>query len=415
MQRYRERVVDARLRWLLDHFAAVAIEGPRSVGKTSTATRLARTTYRFDDPVARDAAQLDPRSFLSGEEPILLDEWQQAPRLWDAVRRAVDDDGRPARFLLTGSASTDAPTHSGAGRILTLRMRPMTLSERGIGEERVSLRALASGQHELATGPPSQVRLEDYARSIITSGFPALVDSDSEVAKAWLDGYLSRVATVDLPEAADTDVRAPGTFRRWLTAYAAASGTTASYESIRDAATPGEDSKPSRATTLRYRDALERLWLVEEQPAWLPVGTRLHRLGKAAKHHVADPGLAARLLGLSEDALRRDAATFGRLFESLVTHTCRVHAEPLGARVAHFRTRGGEREVDVIVELDDGRVLAIEAKLGADVDRRDVRHLLWLREELGDRVADLVVVTTGLVAHRRPDGVAVVPLALLGP
>ena len=219
----------------------------------------------------------------------------------------------------------------------------------------------------------------------------------------------------------ETSRRTPGstcaahTMRRWLTAYAAATATTASLESIRDAATADEGDKPAKSTVLRYRDALESLWLVEEQPGWLPRGTRLKRATTAPKHHLLDPGLACRLLGVDAHGLALDGRLFGAMFESLVVQSLRVFSQADGGIVQHLRLKGGAREIDAIVERPDGRVLAVEAKLSGDVGSADVRHLLWLRDLLGDQVVDLVVVTAGRAAYRREDGVAVVPLALLGP
>jgi len=218
-------------------------------------------------------------------------------------------------------------------------------------------------------------------------------------------------------------VRRPELVRRWLRAYAAATATTAAYETIRDAATGGEGNKPSKGATAPYRDVLERLWIVDPVPAWAPTRNPLARLTHPPKHHLADPALAARLLGATATSLLAGEPAkrpgkgplVGNLFESLVALSVRVYAQAAEARVGHLRTFGGEREIDLIVERPDGRVLAIEAKLGGTVDDEDVKHLLWLRRELGDDVIDMAVITTGPRAYRRPDGVAVIPLALLGP
>ena len=212
---------------------------------------------------------------------------------------------------------------------------------------------------------------------------------------------------------------------RWLAAYAAATATTASLETIRDAATGGQGDKPSQTTTQPYREILERLWIVDPLPAWLPSRNRLNRLAQSPKHHLADPALAVRMLGLDADALLagkepkltlpRDGALLGRLFESLVTLGIRVFAQAAEAHVSHLRLQGGRQEVDLIVERGDQRVIAIEVKLSGTVDDGDVQHLLWLREQIGDDLLDSIVIHTGPQAYRRPDGIAVVPAALLGP
>jgi predicted AAA+ superfamily ATPase len=211
--------------------------------------------------------------------------------------------------------------------------------------------------------------------------------------------------------------------RQWLTAYAAATSTTAAYETVRDAATPGESQKPSKVTALGYRDVLQRLWILDPVPAWLPSRSPLTRLTAAPKHHLADPALAARLLSLSADSLLggeivgrpRDHTMLGPMFESLTTLSVRVFAQAAEARVGHLRTQAGRHEVDLVVTGPSGQVLAIEVKLGAAPDDADVRHLHWLRDEIGGDLVDAVVVTAGPYAYRRADGIAVVPLALLGP
>lgn len=238
-----------------------------------------------------------------------------------------------------------------------------------------------------------------------------------------LDGYLDHIVEREFDELGRT-VRRPVALKRWMVAYAAATATTASFEKIRDAATGGEVEKPSRPTVLTYRDLLERLWILDPLHPWLPTRNALRRLSTPFKHHLADPALAARLLGVdagsllkgrpAEPRLPRDGTLLGSLFESLATLCVRVYAQAIGARIGHLRTQRGERKVDLIVERDQS-VLAIEVKLGQVADDRDVRHLLWLKEQLGDELADAVVLTTGRFAYRRRDGIAVVPLALLGP
>lgn len=239
--------------------------------------------------------------------------------------------------------------------------------------------------------------------------------------RAQLAGYLERIVDRDMPDAGRT-VRRPATVRAWLRAYAAATSTTTGWEKIRDAATPGSDDKPAKTTTLPYIETLTGLRILDDLDAWLPGHNHLKRLTRGPKHHLADPALAATLIGVDADALLRgdvgsftgDGTLLGALFESLATLTVRVHAQAAEATVAHLRS-WDQREVDLIVERRDGRVLAIEVKLSASVDDRDVRHLLWLRDKIGDQFIDAVVLTTGPSAYRRRDGVAVVPLGLLGP
>ena len=419
---YQPRLVDRELDELLAGLPALALEGPRAVGKTETASRRAGTVHRLDDPGQLEILRAAPERVTMGEPPVLVDEWQRLPTTWDLVRRAVDDDPSPARFLLTGSASpAEAPVHSGAGRIVTVRMRPMSLAERGLLGASVRLGELLGGSRP-AIGGTTSLGLGDYAEEIVVSGFPAIRTLSGRLLRAQLDGYLDRIVEHDVVDVGHR-VRDRGALRRWLTAYAAASSTTASFETIRDAATPGEGEKPARTTTGPYRTTLEQLWMLDEVPAWAPHRHRLRRLGRSPVHQLADPALAARLLGVGVDALLdgrpvgppipRDGSLLGALFESLVTLSVRTYAQVNEARVGHLRTRGGEHEVDLIVERGDGRVVALEVKLAASVRDDDVRHLQWLAQAIGDDLLDAAVITTGPEAYRRADGVAVIPAALL--
>jgi predicted AAA+ superfamily ATPase len=269
----------------------------------------------------------------------------------------------------------------------------------------------------------TDLRVDDYVREILHSGFPGMRHLSGRPLRAQLDGYLDRIVDRDFPELGHP-IRNPAALRRWMTAYAAASSTTASFETIRDAATGGEGEKPAKTTTQPYRDVLERLWVLDPVPAWMPTRNRIRRLSSPPKHQLTDPALAARLLGLDADALLsggeigppipREGTLLGALFESLCTLSLRVYAQPSEARVFHLRTSGGEHEIDLITEREDGRVLAVEFKLARDVDTDDVRHLTWLAEQLGDSLLDAVILTTGEQAYRRPDGVAVIPAGLVG-
>lgn len=423
MRAYQRRVIDDDLDELLPELAAIALEGAKGVGKTETARTRAATVHMLDDPRALQVMEADPSRLLTGPRPVLIDEWQRFPASWDQVRRAVDADPSPGRFLLTGSASPTTPaTHSGAARIVQLRMRPLALSERGLLPS-VSLAELLAGGRPPVQGSTA-VSLDDYVNEILTGGFPALRGLGERALRLQLDSYLARVVDHDFPDLGHP-VRRPDALRRWMAAYAAASSTTASYDTIRDAATGGEGDKPAKTTTGPYRDILERLWLVDPVPAWSPTRNHLNRLGAAPKHQLADPALAARLLDVGADDLLagrdvgpsvpRDGTLLGALFESLVAQSLRVYAQAAEAKVGHLRTQGGKHEVDFVVTGRRGRSVAVEAKLAAVVNDHDVRHLHWLKGQLGAELVDTIIVTTGRDAYRRADGVAVVPAALLGP
>lgn len=424
MGHYLPRVVDQELDELLAGVPAVALEGPKGVGKTVTSVRRARTTYQFDQPAHRALFEADPKRFDGDPAPVLLDEWQRLPFVWDSVRRSVDRDPAPGRFLLAGSAvPVDAPVHSGAGRIVSVRMRPLALAERGVAPAAVSTAQLLAGDVDVLDGE-CDLDVARYFEEIVASGFPGIRVVTGRARRALLDGYLQRIAQRDFREQGQS-VRKAAALYAWMRAYAAATGTNASYNRILNAATPGEGDKPARSTTETYRHVLSDLWIVDPLPAWTPSDNRLHRLAQAPKHHLADPALAARLLGMGVDGLLRgreagpsafrDGTLAGRLFESLVALSVRVYAQASDARVGHFRTRNGDHEVDLVVERDDGRVLAIEVKMSGIVSDEDVRHLSWLQGQLGEDVVDALVVTAGRHAYRRADGIGVVPAGLLGP
>jgi hypothetical protein len=421
---YFSRVVDQELDELLDDLPAISLEGPRGVGKTATAQRRAKTTFALDDATELNLLEANPARLDQARYPALIDEWQRYPAVWDLVRRSVDRDPTGGRFLLTGSASpVSAPTHSGAGRIVRIRMRPMSLAERGFQQPAVSLREL------LADDPPAidgdtDVDLPAYTEEILRSGFPAIRSRRPRTRRVQLDGYLNRIVERDFPEQGHL-VRQPATLHAWLSAYAAATATTASYNTILDAATPGETHKPSKTATGVYRDVLSQIWLLDPVPGWLPSRNPFVRLAQTPKHHLADPALAARLLGATEASLLtgrntgpqvpRDGTLLGALFESQVALDLRVYAQVNEASVHHLRTYNGRHEVDFIVERDDHKIVAFETKLARTVDDSDVVHLHWLREQFSELVLDLAVITTGPYAYRRKDGIAVIPAALLGP
>ncbi len=421
---YLRRIIDDELDELFSQVPAIAIDGPKAVGKTTTAEQRVRGLLKLDSRANRAAIEADPELVRARARPLLIDEWQKVPEVWDVVRRVCDEDPTAGQFLLVGSAAPapGATAHSGAGRIGRLRMRPMTLSERDVSDPTVSLRGLLGGGRPPLTGSCT-LRLGDYAEEILASGFPGLRGLTPRALKFQLDSYLRNAVDRDVPEQG-LAVRKPEAVLAWLRAYAAATASTASYSRLLDAATPGQSDKPARSTSIAYRDVLTQLWLLDPVPAWAAPGNPLARLGQAPRHHLADPALAARLLGLNLSALLdgdgeplgpQAGTMLGHLFESLATLCVRVAAQAAEATVGHLRTRNGDHEIDLVVVRDDGRVLAIEVKLAATVEDRDTTHLHWLAAHLGGTLLDAIVITTGPDAYRRPDGIGVVPLGLLGP
>ena len=421
---YRRRIVDGVLDELFPHLAAVALEGAKGVGKTASASQRVTTILSLDVPSQRETLRADLDYVTAVPAPVLIDEWQLEPSVWDRVRRAVDVDSTGGQFLLAGSAGV-APgvrIHSGAGRIVSITMRPLSLAERGLAVPTVSLSELLSGSQP-KIGGQSPVGLPTYTDEILGSGFPGIRGLLTRARQAQLDSYITRMVESELPDSGVT-VRRPDALRAWLTAYGAATATDASYSKILDAATAGEQDKPARATVDSYREHLTRIFVLDPIPAWIPMFNPLKRLTHSPKHHLVDPALAARLVGVTKAGLlkgegdRVAASTgtwLGALFESLAAQSVRIYADAASARVGHLRTKETDREIDLIVEGEDRKVVAIEVKLSESVSDKDVRHLNWLYDQIGARLADRVLITTGDYAYRRADGVAVVPLALLGP
>ena len=417
---YVRRVVDDELDTLFAQLAAVLLDGPKGVGKTATGEQRCATVRRLDAVAERTVINADPSVIALDDPPVLIDEWHRVPSVWDAVRRLVDDDATASRFLMTGSAPTGG-THSGAGRIANIRMRPLCLEERGLTEPTVSFETLLTGARPPLRGRCPLV-LADYVDEIMAGGFPGLRHLHGQALVGQLDGYVQRIVDRDMPEAG-LNVRRPATVLAWLRAYAAATATTASWESIRDAATGGTVNKPAKSTTIGYTELLKALRILDPIDAWVPSYNHFSRLAAAPKHHLADPALAVRLLRRTRRHLLTgdesqipvpvDGMLLGNLFESLVALSIRTYAQRCTAELSHLRVDNGRHEVDFIVETGDG-VLAVEVKLASDADDHDVRHLRWLQEVLGTNLLDAVVITTGPEAYRRPDGIAVVPLGLLG-
>jgi predicted AAA+ superfamily ATPase len=414
--------LDDSLDELQPHLRALSIHGPKGVGKTATALQRAVSVIDLSLPAQREILTADPAVLTSLPGPVLVDEWQRLPEVWDQVRHAVDAGSPPGHFIIAGSsAPRGAVVHSGAGRIVPMRMRPLSIAERGVEVPTVSLAALLAGNRDI--GGSTRLRLADYVEEITASGFPAIRGLPPHVHRAELDAYLENVVQREFPEQG-YPVRRPVVLRAWLAAYAAATSTTEAYSKIIDAATAGLANKPAKETTIAYRDALSSLWLLDDLPPWIPGRNHLDRLGQSARHQLADPALAARLLGLDDAALLRaeqgkinlSAGTIlGALFEHLVALSVHTYAEAAEARVSHLRTRNNDHEVDLIVQHADGRVLGIEVKLADRVEDADTRHLHWLRDRIGADLIDSVVVYAGERAYRRRDGVAVIPLALVGP
>lgn len=421
---YRMRTIDTLLDGFMPYLSAIALDGAKGVGKTATAQRRADWTLSLDSPAARESVLalpgvLEDPSQISehfpGEGAIFLDEWQHLPQVWNSVRHGVDRGARPGQFLLAGSATPvdRAGTHSGAGRIVSLRMRPMGFHERDREATTVSFKELLHGDGQASVSGRTSLNAVSYAEEIVRSGFPGIRDFPARIRHLQLESYIEHIVDRDLPEAG-FGPRNPHQLVRWLEAYAAATATTTAYSKLLVAATSGDGTRPTKATSLAYREHLTRIWVLDSIRGWSPSNSPLKRLATSPKHFLADPALVTTLLGIDIDNLLAPGGMMGQLFEALVALTVQVLAQACDARVFHLRTESGIHEVDLIIERPDRRILAVEVKTAAVATDEHAKHLNWLMQQWPERVIDRVIINTGQRAYRRPDGVAVVPLALVG-
>jgi len=415
---YRPRTADAELASLLAAGGAVLVEGPRACGKTATARFAARSEVTLDTNLrARAAGLLDAVTLLDGDRPRLIDEWQFVPEVWNQVRRAVDDTGGQAgSFILTGSAvpADDATRHSGAGRILRLRMRPMSLAEPGYSSGDISLAGLFAG--ERARAAESGLTVRDIASLVSVGGWPGLQGRSVDDALAALRGYLADTARTDLPRV-DGVQREPERIKRVLHSLARYTATQVSARAIA-ADVGGPDEPIKHQTVLQYVDALTRIFVVEDLPAWSPALRSKSRLREAPKRHFVDPSLAAAALGARPERLVREVDTLGLLFESLVVRDLRIYAQAMDADVLHYHDNTG-LEADAVVQSRDGSWGAFEVKLGLSAidDAADTLLRLAARVDIDRHGAPtvLAVITGWGYGYRRPDGVSVIPIGALAP
>ena len=416
---YRPRIVDAELASRLASTGAVVVEGPKACGKTMTARQAAASEVLLDvDQRARAAISIDPTLVLEGDTPRLIDEWQIEPAVWNHIRRTVDERARPGQFILTGSAvpADDVTRHTGAGRLTRLRMRPMSSFETGRSTGAVSVAALLDGAPPRSPAIESTVR--DLADIVSVGGWPghaALALSRTQALQANRD-YLDDVRRVDVARV-DGARRDPEKVGRLLRSFARNVATHATVATLATDA-GGPDAALKDHTAQAYLAALERLMIIEDQPAWTPHLRSRARLRHRPKRHFVDPSLAVAALRATPDRLLADLELFGLLFESLVVRDLRAYAQAADAEVLQYRDNTG-LEVDAIVQVGDGRWAAFEIKLGArrvdDAARSLLKFAARVDPEAGRAPAALAVIVAQGYAYVRDDGVGVIPLGALGP
>lgn len=414
---YHPRIVDEELRRRLGSMGAVVIEGPKACGKTATARQVAASEVLLDvDRDARQAVAVDPALVLEGPTPRLIDEWQIEPSIWNHIRRAVDDRGLAGQFILTGSAvpADEVTRHTGAARLTRLRMRPMSLFETGDSSGAVALGSILDGAQPRS--PETSLSVADLATLVSVGGWPGHLNRTPDNALQANRDYLEEIRRVDV-ERVDGIRRDPAKVGRFLRSIAR---NVASYASVATIAADagGADGALAKQTAHDYMSALERLMIVEDQPAWAPHLRSRSILRSTAKRHFVDPSLAVAAMRTGPDRLLADLNLFGFLFESLVVRDLRIYAQAQDAEVLQYRDNTG-LEVDAVVEAADGRWAAFEVKLGPGMVDDGAATLLKFADRVDTSRCGIpallgVIVATGY-GYVREDGIAVIPIGALGP
>lgn len=428
MRNYIERIVDAELELRLETFGATLIVGPKWCGKTTTGEQKAKSVIRMQDPDLRDGylvtANTKPSLLLKGENPRLIDEWQDAPVLWDAVRMAVDKEQMSGLFILTESTSVDNKQilHTGTGRISRLKMYPMSLYESKESNGQISLRELFQEPNIDIDGIMSDMQIEDLIYAASRGGWPAALKGKSEAATLLIaKDYVNNICESDI-STVDGVQRNPEWARIILRSYARNVSTLAKKINIyKDVAANVESM--SMATMDSYLNAMERLFVLEDIEAWCPAIRSATVIRAGRKREFVDPSIAIAALGLTPEALQLDLKTFGFIFECLCIRDLKIYSQSLGGRVSFYRDRY-RLEADAVLHLDNGKYALIEFKLGNREIEEGAVHLLQIKELIRQynkkeqqcklREPDLLlIITGGSMAYTREDGVKIIPVACL--
>lgn len=419
-EKYIPRIIDAVVERYLATMGAVCIEGPKWCGKTWTSSYHSNSEFLVGNPdnnfQNRALAEISPALVLEGDPPRLIDEWQEVPPLWDAVRYAVDQRGQKGQFILTGSATPKRKgvLHSGAGRIGKLRMRPMSLYESGDSSGKISLQELCEGK--LTPTITGEVSLRTLARLTVRGGWPGNLNTNNADISLLPNEYLNAVIDDDVNRVDETR-RDSRKVRLLLRSLARNESTSVTNRTLKNDIKEIDDEDIDVETVATYLDIFNRLFLTDNQQ---PFSTKLRssiRVKQAEKRHFCDPSLACALLGATPEKLIGDLETFGFLFEALCERDLKIYAESFGASLYHYQDYAGN-EIDAVVELPNGGWCGIEIKLGANKIEEAAANLVHIRDEIekeGGKVPSALVVLCGLsnAAYQRPDGVYVVPLTAL--
>lgn len=416
---YKLRICDYELQLALESSGAVLIEGAKWCGKTSTAAHIAKSVIYMQDPdQARSylaMADTKPSLLLKGAAPRLIDEWQVAPVLWDAIRFQVDQRGERGQFILTGSAvpPENVTAHTGTGRISRMRMRPMSLFESGESNGQISLGSLFNGVQE-DQGAVSDLTIEQIAFVLCRGGWPASIDLAERFSLRMAVDYVEAIINQDVSRV-DGIEKNPDRVRLLLRSLARNISTAASYQTIKQDI-EATDIGISNKTINTYINALRRIFVVEDLPAWSPSLRSKTAIRTTEKRHFTDPSIATAVMRTNPEGILTDFEYFGFLFESLCTRDIRVYAQANDGDVFHYRDKSG-LESDLIVRLRDGRWAALEVKLGNKQIEEAAKNLLKLKaridEEKMGKASFLMIITGGTHAYCRKDGIWVVPLGCL--
>jgi predicted AAA+ superfamily ATPase len=416
---YKSRICDAELQLALESAGAVLIEGPKWCGKTSTAAHVAKSIVYLQDPDQSRSylamADTKPSLLLNGSTPRLIDEWQVAPVLWDAVRFRVDQERARGQFILTGSAvpPEDVTAHSGTGRISRLRMRPMSLYESGESNGKISLHALFEGVQE-DQGAESDVTIEQIAFLLCRGGWPASIDLSERLALRMAVDYVEAIINQDISRV-DGIEKNPDRVRLLLRSLARNISTAASYQTIKHDI-EATDIGLSDKTIGSYMNSLRRIFVVEDLPAWSPSLRSKTAIRTTEKRHFTDPSIATAVMRLNPEGVLTDFEYFGFLFESLCTRDIRIYAQSIDGDVFHYRDKSG-LEADLVVRLRDGRWAAMEVKLGNKQIEEAAQNLLKLKARIDEKkmgdASFLMIISGGTHAYCRKDGIWVVPIGCL--
>lgn len=422
MKKYRKRIADDILARKLEGKGAVLIEGPKWCGKTTTAEQIAASILYMDEPEKKEQnivmSELNPKRLLKGAAPRLIDEWQIAPKLWDAIRFEVDHRGELGQFVLTGSAvpvDTKEITHSGTGRFTWLTMRPMSLYESGDSTGEVSLKDLFDGALEIDGA--SELDIDRLAFLVCRGGWPQAVDMRDEIALDQAMDYYDAVVRSDINRA-DGVQKNTEKVRRLMRSYARNQGSQVANTVLAQDVSANDESSMSDETVASYINALRKIFVVEDMPAWNPNLRSKTAIRSSDTRYYIDPSIAAAALGIGPKDLMNDLKTFGFLFETLCIRDLRVFADALNGEVYHYRDKDGQ-ECDAVIHLKNGKYGLIEIKLGGDKLIEEGAASLKNMEAKIDtdkmKVPSFLMVLIGIgdYAYRRQDGVYVVPIGCL--